>query len=187
MADIILFHSILGLRPIELSIADKLAQDGHRVDVPDLFEGRTSHNYVDAFALKEKIGEAIIVARARAAVDAASSGVVLVGVSYGAFLIGDLWQDRASVRGALLLCGIAPWMTPRTVGLPVSAHVARPDPFDEEEVFSSWAADRSGVDLDLHRYDAVGHYFLDPSLPDHDPAAAELCMARARDFLARFE
>ncbi len=39
---------------------------------------------------------------------------------------------------------------------------------------------------DLHLYEAAGHLFLDPALPDHDPDAAAACLSRADRFLDRF-
>ncbi len=185
MAHIVLFHSILGLRPAERAIADAFARDGHTVSLPDLFDGRTAETYDAAFVIKDAIGDAGPLAHARAALDDAPDDAVLAGVSWGAFLIGELWAGRPRSPGALLLCGPAPWMTPRARGLPVSCHIARPDPFDDEEFFTDWAAAADGVDLALHRYDGVGHYFLDPSLPDFDADAADRCMARARAFLKR--
>jgi ATP phosphoribosyltransferase regulatory subunit HisZ len=61
-----------------------------------------------------------------------------------------------------------------------SPHLA-PDPFDEERVFTDWASEAGEVALELHRYDGVGHYFLDHSLPGYDAAAAALCLERCRE------
>ena len=88
--------------------------------------------------------------------------------------------------GAVLFAGCAPWMSPRRAGLPVCVHIARPDPFDDEAFFEDWADGAGDIALDFHRYDGVGHYFLDTSLPDHDAAAADLCMTRSRDMLRSF-
>ena len=183
MARILLFHSILGQRPAEREIAAALEAEGHSVALPDLFGGRATESYDAGFRLKEEIGEAEIEARARAAVEKAPEDAVLSGVSFGAFLVGSFWGERPKMPGALLIAGAAPWMAPRRAGFPVQVHLARPDPFDDEEFFAQWAGDAGAVALDLQRYDGVGHYFLDRSLPDYDGAAAELCLARCRAFL----
>jgi dienelactone hydrolase len=185
MAHVVLFHSILGLRQAEREIASIFEADGHRVALPDLYGGRTTESYDEGFRLNEEVGQETIEARARAALAEAPDDAVLAGVSFGAFLIGRLWGERPRMPGALLLAGPAPWMEPRRSGLPVSAHIARPDPFDEEQVFTGWAGEAGGIALDLHRYDGVGHYFLDRSLPDYDAAAAALCLERCRAFLQR--
>lgn len=183
MAHIVLLPSILGLRPAERAIADVFEQDGHTVTLVDLYDGRTTEDYDAGFQLKEEIGDAVIKARASAAIDAAPDDAVLSGVSFGAFLVGSFWGERPRMPGALLFAGCAPWMSPRRTGLRVSVHVARPDPFDDEAFFDDWAAGAGDVALDFHRYDGVGHYFLDASLADHDAAAADLCMRRSRSFL----
>lgn len=183
MATILLFHSILGLRPAEREIAASFEQDGHSVILPDLYGGETTNDYTDGFALKDRIGEREINRRAASAVAAAPEDVVLSGVSFGAFLIGQFWDDRPKSRGALFFAGGPSWMSPRRVGFPVAAHIARPDPFDDETVFEDWARTADGIALELHRYDGVGHYFLDRSLQDYDKAAANLCLERSRAFL----
>lgn len=187
MAHIVLFHSILGLRPIEYRIAAALEENGHVVVLPDLCDGRTASSYDAGFALKDEVGEATIHERVRAALQAAPDDAVLAGVSFGASLVGHFWADRPRMPGALLIAGGAPWMEPRRPGLPVSAHIARPDPFDDEAEIEGWAQDAGGVALELHRYDGVGHYFLDPDLADYDAPAAALCLSRARDFLCRLD
>lgn len=183
MAHVVLFHSILGLRPIEHDIAALFEKHGHGVSLPDLFGGRKTDDYDTAFALRKEVGDSAIMAAARAAVDSAPDRAVLAGVSFGANLIGEFWEDRPLSAGALVFAGAAPWMTPRRPGFRMSVHIARPDPFDDEAYFAEWAAEADGVTLELHRYDGVGHYFLDPALPDYGAEAAKLCLERSVAFL----
>ena len=65
--------------------------------------------------------------------------------------------------------------------------MAEPEPFDDEAFLQEWIADarRLPVDLKVHRYPGVGHYFTDATLPDFDAAAATLALDRAVAFLAR--
>lgn len=185
MAHILLFHSILGLRPAEREIAAAFSADGHSVTLPDLYDGQTTEDYEEGFRLKEDIGDAAILERARDVLTEVPDDAILAGVSFGAFLVGQFWGERPRMPAALLFAGGAGWARGLRDGLPVQAHIARPDPFDEEEVFAEWAATNPGVALEMHRYDAVGHYFLDRSLPDFDANAAKLCLKRSREFLRR--
>ncbi|MGL5008235.1 MAG: dienelactone hydrolase family protein [Paracoccaceae bacterium] len=185
MADIVLFHSILGLRAAEQEIAGVFEAAGHRVSVPDLFGGRAADDYDTGFAIRQEVGDAAIRARAKAAVEASAEDVVLAGVSFGAFLIRELWDMRPKMAGALLFAGIAPWMAPLRPGFAVSAHIAQPDPFDDEAFFGEWVGEAGDVALELHRYKGAGHYFLDRSLPDYNAAAAALCLERSLAFLER--
>jgi dienelactone hydrolase len=187
MAHLVLFHSVLGLRPVEHRIAAALKEAGHVVTLPDLYDGRTAASYEAGFELKDEVGEETIQERVSSALQAAPDDAVLAGVSFGAFLVGQHWVDRPRMPGALLIAGGAPWMEPRRPGLPVSAHIARPDPFDDETVIMGWAQEADGVALDLHRYDGVGHYFLDPDLAGYSADAAALCLNRAVDFLRRLD
>ena len=187
MATVLLFHSILGLRAAEREIAARFEHGGHRVILPDLFDGRTAEGYEAGFALKDRIGDESILARAASAVAAVPEDAVLSGVSFGGFMVGRFWGDRPKAAGALLFAGIAPWMSPRRAGFPVAAHVARPDPFDDEAVFEGWATKAGDVSLELHRYDGAGHYFLDRTLPDYDERATEACMQRSLAFLGGLE
>ena len=183
MAHIVLFHSILGLRQVEREIAAHLERHGHRVSLPDLFGGLVTDDYDAGFAQRKAVGTAAIMAAASAAVEAAPATAVLAGVSFGAALISEFWETRPQMAGALLIAGITDWMTPRRAGFPMSVHVARPDPFDDEAFFTDWAGDSGDVALQLHRYDGVGHYFLDRALPDFGAAEARLCLDRAVAFL----
>ena len=185
MVRIVLFHSILGLRDAERAIADRFREAGHSVLLPDLYAGRTAGTYAAGFALRDEIGAETVDGRARDALGEASADAVLAGVSAGAARIGRLWRDRPGTRGALLLCGPADWAGLPRPDLPVAVHLARPDPFEDEAVLDAWAADaRASSALAVHRYDGVGHFFLDPALPDYHAGAAELCLERCLAFLA---
>ena len=183
MAHIVLFHSILGLRPVEAEIASVFEADGHTVSLPDLFGGESADNYEAGFALRKQVGTDAIMERASAAVDAAPADAVLSGVSFGAALIGEFWADRPQMAGALLYAGITEWMDPPRPGLKISAHIAKPDPFDDEDYFADWLAQKDEAHVQMHRYENSGHYFLDPSLEDYNEAAAKLCLDRSREFL----
>ena len=183
MAHIVLFHSILGLRQAEHEIAAAIEADGHVVSLPDLLAGQIAKTYEDGFALKDAIGDELIQARAREALDGAPDTAVLSGVSFGAFLVGRLWGSRPKMQGALLFAGIAPWMENLRSGLPVQAHIAQPDPFDDEAFFEDWVAGAGEMSCEMYRYPGVGHYFLDRSLPDYDSDAFNLSLERSREFL----
>lgn len=184
MAHVLLFHSVLGLRPIERDLAQEWEAAGHAVTLPDLYAGESAEDYDGGFAIRRRVGGATVAERAAQALAAAPEDAVLAGVSMGAGLAGDLWGTRPQSRGALLIAGTANWDPALRLGFPVQAHIARPDPFDDEEYFDDWAEANPGASLNLHRYDGVGHYFLDPSLPDYGQAAARDCRAAMLAFLA---
>ncbi|EYD72134.1 hypothetical protein Rumeso_04840 [Rubellimicrobium mesophilum DSM 19309] len=185
MAHILLFHSILGLRPIERDLAREWEAAGHTVTLADLYDGRTAQDYDAGFAIHGEIGPARVRARGEALAASAPEDSVLAGVSMGGDLVGHLWGQRPRCPGALLISGPAPWSPDLRPGFPVQSHIAHPDPFDGEEFFADWVARNPGAALDLRRYDGVGHYFLDPTLPDHGEQAARDCRAAMLEFLAK--
>jgi hypothetical protein len=100
---IVLFHSMFGLRAVELVAAEQLRGGGHRVVVPDLFDGATVPDDLDAgFALTKSIGWDTIVARARRAVAGVPEDAVLGGFSMGVGVIGELWPMR--LEAAAVFC-----------------------------------------------------------------------------------
>ena len=185
MAHVVLFHSILGLRPVEHEIAAEFERHGHTVTLPDLFDGQSANDYDAGFALRKQFDSPMLMDRAKAAMKGVPETAVLSGVSFGASFIDMFWETRPKMAGVLLFAGTVSWMEPRRRGFPVSAHIARPDPFDDEDYFAAWSGEKGDVALDLHRYDGVGPYFLDRSLPDSGAAQAQLCLDRSVVFLNR--
>jgi dienelactone hydrolase len=182
MAEILLFHSVLGLRPVELELAEEWRSAGHDVVTPDLFDGRTAETYNAGFVILEDIGLQTVVERAVQAAEKQSDNVVLAGVSMGAGMAARAWAKKTDASGVLFVAGPAPWPE-KVADTPVQMHAARPEPFDAEEVFNQWRTENPGVKLEEYRYDGVGHYFLDSSLPDYSETASNECRRRCIAFL----
>jgi dienelactone hydrolase len=186
MASVLLIHSIRGLRPAEHDWAARMRAEGHAVSVPDIYEGATSESVEGGAAIRERIGRETLMARARAAAGAMPPETVLAGISFGAQVAGALWAERPEAAGLLLLHGPCEVPGHPAPGRRVEAHLAEPDPFDDEDYIQWWAAEMRAreVAFVLFRYPGAGHYFTDPSLPDHDPAASARAFDRALAFLA---
>jgi dienelactone hydrolase len=187
VADVVLFHSVRGLRPAEHAWAERMRAAGNAVTLPDLFGGETSETVEGGAAIQERVGWETMLARARAAVAPLPPATVLAGVSVGAQVAGEMLGEVPGTAGILLLHGPCevPSAPPR--GLPVQAHMAEPEPFDDEGFIADWAEAMraAGLGFELYRYPGAGHYFTDATLPDHDPAAAALATERVLAFLAR--
>lgn len=187
MADVVLFHSILGLRPAEAAIAARLRAAGHAVTTPDLYDGLRTDGYDEGFRMHDAIGDAELLRRAREAVAAMPARTVLAGVSMGGGIAGELWKERRETAGVLLLHGPAPLASAPRPGTPVQVHMAEPDPFDEDAFIADWIAEAQALPIafEAFRYPGAGHYFTDATLADHDAAAAELALDRTLAFLAQ--
>lgn len=183
MAHVILFHSVLGLRQVERDLAARWEGEGHTVTLPDLYEGRSTQDYDEGFAIYEEIGSGTMIDRANEALSDTPRDVVMAGVSMGAGLASQLASERPDMSGALLLMGVAPFED-ITEGTPIEVHAAKPDEYDTEEDFAAWRRAHDWPEAKIHRYEgAKGHYFLDPTLPAYDAESTELCLERVSAFL----
>ena len=186
--NIMLFHSVYGLRPAVRAAADRLREAGHQVHVPDLFEGQTVESVEEGRELKDKIGNEELLRRAILAASPYSDrGLVYAGFSLGGSIAQNLAMGDEKARGLLLVHGTSDIAEGASVDeLPVQLHVADPDPFETHDWLNSWylQMQRTGADVEVYRYPGAGHLFTDPDLPDHDAAAAELTWKVALGFLA---
>ena len=189
MSDVLLFHSVYGRRPAEQAIAERLRGLGHRVIVPDLYDGRVAASVTEGFALQEEIGWTRIAERAAKAASDMPPETVLAGVSMGAGVAAELWAVRPAAAGILLLHGICALPAEPRQGIPLQLHLAEPDEYEDEDFVAEWldAAANRGIAIEAFRYPGAGHYFLDPALPDYDAVAAALAWERIVPFLARLE
>lgn len=190
MAEIVLFHHVQGLTTGVVAFADELRAAGHTVHTPDLFEGRTFATIEDGMVHARQIGFGVVLERGVAAVeDLPSAGVVYAGFSMGVMPAQQLAQTGSDVRGALFLHACLPvsefgdaWPE----GVPVQVHGMDNDPFFAEEggdLESARELNASTDQAELFIYPGDKHLFTDSSLPEYEPAAAQLLMERVQHFL----
>ncbi|MFC8733229.1 dienelactone hydrolase family protein [Luteimicrobium sp. NPDC057192] len=184
--DVVLFHSMWGLRSAERAAADRLRGQGHRVVVPDLFGGRTAPGELGAgSALMAEIGWSTIVGRASDALSRVPDDAVLVGFSMGVGVIGEVWPGR--LAAAAVACLHAPLSVPSGVqpGTPVQLHYAAGDRFAPPEQVAAFrrSAEVAGATALVREYADAGHYFTDESHPDYAAAAAAATWRDVGDML----
>ncbi|MEV7417969.1 dienelactone hydrolase family protein [Streptomyces sp. NPDC089919] len=184
---IMLFHSTYGLRPAVRSAADRLRDAGHEVHVPDLFDGRVFDTVEGGMAFQQEIGRDELLKRAvLAAAPHSDRGLVYAGFSFGASVAQQLAFGDEKARGLLMLHGTSDVADDAAVDeLPVQLHVADPDPFEPHDWLTAWylRMQRSGAEVEVHRYPGAGHLYTDPELPDYDAESAERTWAVALAFL----
>ena len=186
MAQILLFHSVYGLRPAVFAAADRLRAAGHEVVTPDLYGLPAVDTVEEGFALLEKVGRDTVLDRARAAARDLPPETVLAGFSMGAGVAGALLAERPAAAALLLLHGTGGAPEAVRPGLPVQLHLADPDEYEPQNEVDEWqrAMTAADADLSVHRYPGPGHLYTDAALPDHDPAAAERTWERVLAFRA---
>lgn len=190
MADIVLFHSALGLRPGLLAAADRMRAAGHAVHTPDLFDGEIFSDYPAGMAKRHAVGIPELIRRGQAAVESLPADLVVAGWSMGTALAMVVATSRPGVRAAVLMHGALPaaavgatW--PR--GVPAQLHATAADPYVEDEQVEALAREVRGAggSFTAFRYPGAGHLFADPDLPEYDPVAAETMWERVGAFLER--
>ncbi|MGQ5261592.1 dienelactone hydrolase family protein [Micromonospora sp. ZYX-F-536] len=185
MRHVVLFHSVYGLRPAVRAAADRLRAAGHRVVTPDLYGVPAADTVEEGFALLDKIGQEVVLDRARTALRELPAETVLAGFSMGAGVAGALLAERPDATGLLLLHGTGGAPEAVRPGLPVHLHLADPDPYDTPDEVDEWqrAMTDAGADLAVFRYPGVGHLFTDPDLAEYAPDAAAAAWPRVLAFL----
>lgn len=191
MAEIALFHSVLGVRAGVEDAAERLRDAGHGVRVVDQYDGRVFDDYGTADAYAQRIGFPDLMQRAVAAVADLPDGFVVAGFSNGGGM-SEYVASRRAVSGVLMisgalsldLIGVPAW----PAGVPAQIHYTVGDPFRQQAGIDDVVADiqASGSTVEVFDYDGNGHLFTDPSMPEeYDPAAAELLWQRALEFCDR--
>lgn len=191
MTDVILFHHIQGVTPGISRFAEALHVAGHRVTVPDLYEGTVLGSIDEGRAHLAEIGgmEAVL-DRARLAAESLNPDVVYAGFSLGVVPAQMLAQTRPGARGALLYHACVPvseFSGTWPAGVPVQIHGAEEDPFfaGEGDLEAARALVEATPDAELFLYPGSAHLFADDSLPSYDEASAKLLMERTLEFLSR--
>ncbi|MEY6569315.1 dienelactone hydrolase family protein [Streptomyces sp. PGLac3x] len=185
--EILLIHSVYGVRPALEQAAERLREAGHEVHVPDLFEGRTPADMEEGLALRAEIGTAALLKRAvRAAAPYSDKGLVYAGFSLGGAIAQNLALADEKARGLVLFSGTSDLPDDASAEeLPVQLHVTENDPFEPHDWLNAWylRMQRAGADVEVYRYPGAGHLYTDPELPDYDAEAAEATWRTVQGFL----
>ena len=174
MAEIVLFHTALGLRPGVTAAADRLRAAGRTVRAPDYYDGQVFDDLDDGLRKRDELGYAEIARRAKKAVDDLPAGLVFAGFSLGAVPAELLAAARPGARGAVHMhaaipveemgrFGVERWPE----GVPVQVHYAAEDPWVEAEEVAALggAVKGAGAAFEACAYPGSGHLFADPDRP----------------------
>jgi dienelactone hydrolase len=198
MAEVVLFHSVLGLRPGVLGAAERLREAGHTVHTPDLFDGDVFDNIDDGMRKEENLGSPEIARRSTEAVAGLPDGLVFAGFSMGIAYAEWLAASRPGALGAVLMHGAVPvealieyfgverWPE----GVPVQVHYAADDPWveAEQEVVPLGNAVRdTGAEFEAYVYPGSGHLFADSDYFEYDRASSKTMWKRVIAFLDRID
>jgi len=105
MAEVVLFHHVLGLTEGVRGFAAELAGDRHIVHTPDPYNGATATSLEDGFAIKNSIGDEVLAERTRLELNDLPAEIIFAGISLGVMAAQHLAQTQP---GALGPCSTKP-------------------------------------------------------------------------------
>lgn len=195
MAEIVLFHSVLGPRAGVTDAVDRLREAGHTVHTPDLYRGEARFDaYEPAMAYQESLGFKELLRRAEADVAQFPSALVYMGFSAGGVSAEWLAATRPGALACILLHGAVPVSAltdiPWPASVPVQVHFMRDDPFRDQAEIDGMAADVRAVGgrFELFEYAGAAHLFTDPGLPaEYDSAATDTLWGRVLALLGELD
>jgi dienelactone hydrolase len=190
MADIALFHSVLGVRPGIHDAAYRLRAGGHDVVVVDQYDGRVFDDYQEAGVFAESIGYPELMRLAVEATRHIPDGFMSAGFSNGGGMAEYVATQR-QVRGVLMLSGA---LDLRMLGIdawpasvPAQIHYTLDDPFRNQAGIDAVIdqARAGGAGVELFDYPGAGHLFTDRSIAsEYDEDSADLLWSRVLSFCA---
>lgn len=190
MAQIVLFHSVLGLRPGVKSFATQLEEVGHTVTTPDLYDGAVFDDYEQGNKKWTEIGIPGILESAKAACRDIQSEIIFAGFSNGAAVAEILAATDERAKGVILMHGALPLEMAQIAAwpsdVPVQLHYNENDPFrnPENDHALQQAVEASGAMFTEFLYPGDTHLFADPDLPDYNQQSAEFMMKRIQEYLS---
>lgn len=190
MAEVVVFHHVLGLTSGILELAETLRQAGHTVHAPDLYEGVVLGSLEEGMKQVRSLGFEAVVKRAENAVAGLAPGLVYLGYSLGGIPAQKLAQKRPGARGAVLVAACLPptefggaWPE----GVPLQIHAQEHDPeFDNGyDLPTAKALVADVADGELFLYPGDRHFFADSSTEEYDQETAMAFTRNVLAFLAR--
>lgn len=187
MADLVLFHSALGLTEGMSQLAAQFSDAGHTVHTPDYYDGHVFDTVDAGIAYRDEIGFPDLAKRASDAIAELEGPLVFGGWSLGAAIAQSMGKRDPRAAGALLFhAGGVPKKTSWQAGVPLQIHYAIGDAWIDAgapELLVASVAE-AGASAAQFGYPGSAHLFTDPSAPEYDAQLAGLLMSRVLRFLA---
>lgn len=188
---VLVLHAWWGLKPFFKQTCDQLAAQGFTALAPDLYQGRIAKTIDEAKALLEQRDSELmgnIVKAAKDHLTALHPGqpVAVLGFSMGAAWSLVVAEDDPDVSAAVLFYGAGEADFSK-VKAKILGHYAEVDEWEPLEYVRAMEADMktAGLDVKLHIYPKVGHWFVEEDRPEYDSASALLAWSRTYEFLKK--
>jgi len=186
---LLVLHAWWGLNPFFKSLCDRLAEQGFTALAPDLFQGQVAETIEGAEALTKSSDDQAVndtVMNAKDHLQTLTKGKIgVMGFSFGAaWSLIAAEQDPDKIAATVLFYGVYE-VDFRKVKSKILGHFGDHDEWEPLEGARAMetAMNAAGLDVTLHIYPGVSHWFVETDRPEYDPAAANLAWERTFDFL----
>lgn len=185
---VLVLHAWWGLKPFFKQVCDRLAEQGFTALAPDLRNGQIAKTIDEAKALMEKSDEEFMGDVIKAAHDhlAAQTGksIGIVGFSMGSSWALLVAANEPDIAAVVLFYG-AGMSDFNKVKAKVLGHFSDVDEWEPFEWVEKMKEEMksAGVDVTLHIYPGVAHWFVEEDRPEYDSAAAQTAWERTFEFL----
>ncbi len=199
---IVMIQEIFGVNQSMRNIADRFADEGYTVLVPDLFwrlkpnvdlgyEGadlQQAFEYYHTFDVAQGVQDLITAANLLRSHSACKTKIATLGFCLGGKL-AYLTAAQHSIDAAVCFYGggIADHLDEaRNIHCPILMHFGEADEMiPSNQVEDIKAAFQGRDDVEIYVYPGVGHAFFNHCRKSYDPKAASLAEKRSLDFLKR--
>ena len=184
MANVIVFHSVLGVRTSILDFCQKLENHGHHVNCVDLYDGKSFDDMQEAYDHFVSIGIPGMMERTLRYTRDLPGDAVYIGFSNGGASALLLAGTKPGAKGCVLIhaampitaLGIEKW----PAAVPVEVHYAKVDPWKEVDGILQLEKEvkASGASYAYHEYPIEGHLFTDAALPEYHRESSDRVFQR---------
>jgi len=188
---VLVLHAWWGLKPFFKQVCDRLAGQGFTVLAPDLYQGRIAKTIEEAKALMEhrdsaSMGNIVKAAKDHLTALRAGRPIAVLGFSMGAAWSLVAAENEPNVSAIVLFYGAGEADFSK-VKAKILGHYAETDEWEPLEYVRSMEADMksAGLDVTLHIYPGVGHWFVEEDRPECNSASAMLAWSRTYEFLRK--
>ena len=189
---ILVLHAWWGLKPFFKQVCDQLAEQGFVALAPDLYQGRIANTIDEAKAFQalfeqrnpEHMNDTVKAAKNYLSNLCAGKPIGVMGFSMGAAWSLVVAANEPDVSSVVLFYGAyAPDFS--QMKAKVLGHYAEVDEWEPLDGVKAMEKDMqaAGVDVALHFYPKVGHWFVESDRPEYDTTAASLAWDRTFEFL----
>lgn len=187
-AGVLVLHAWWGLKPFFKLVCDRLAEQGFTALAPDLYQGRIARTIDEAKAFMEQNNFELMGDTVEAAVKhlKAQTGAPLgvVGFSMGSAWALVVAANEPDVKAVVQFYG-AGEADYSQIKARVQGHFAEVDEWEPLQYVRMMedGMKAAGLDVTLHLYQNVAHWFVEEDRPEFDAATAALAWERTFEFL----